>query len=770
MVGLRAGGGGLNVAVVVNASSAASLELGNYYCERRQVPAEQVLRIAWSGGNTTWTRTEFQAVLLEPLLVALAQRQLTNQIHYVVLSMDIPFAVSESGRVNSTTSVLYYGFKDSTKSNENSYARSEAGWGEALPSHAPGYSFLATMLTAGSLAQAKALVDQGVNSDATFPTQKIILARSSDPLRNMRYPLFDHALFQTRVAGYDTVQREDTDVVYGRSNLLGYQTGLANFSISPNTFVPGAMADSMTSYGGVIFGPNGQTSLLAFIHAGAAGSYGTVAEPGAVVSKFPDPLVYFYQARGFSLAECYYQALEYPYQGLIVGEPLAAPYQRPAAGRWLGVTSNAVLSGVAPLGVEFTAADASRPLQRVDLFMDGRYFQTLTNLAPAAGNQLRLNFVGGAVDYTVPADATLASVAGGLAAAINAVVPSNSAPVTATAQGDRIEVRSRSGDRPRAPGALRLSGSAAAGLAAPATLASSAVGSAGRLTTALVAARETSMPSTAVGMRACTLGGTPQVGSWLELRVTKTSGSTVVVSATNQTANLSLQDFAGQLAAQVNAAGELQGADGLRVEDVRGVAANVVGFTLRSRAPGYAAAGLRFSVTASADLTTAVAGNDLRENLSDLLPRNHVFVRAGLTNLAVAFGLDTTRLEDGWHELTAVAYEGSHVRTQARVSVPVRVQNHSLSATLALPGLPEPTPVSGSYPVEVTANQAGVTAIRLYSTGGAIATVTGQAQARFTVEGVALGVGQHPVWAIVETSAGARYRTEARWIRLVAAP
>lgn len=148
------------------------------------------------------------------------------------------------------------------------------------------------MIIAGSLAQAKHLVDQGVNSDGTFPTQTVVLAKSSDPLRNLRYPGFDHAIFNTRLspARNYSLTRTNTDVP-GQANLLGLQTGLASFSLAPNMFVPGAMADSMTSFGGVIFGPNDQTTLLAFIHAGAAGSYGTVTEPSAVVEKFPHPQI-----------------------------------------------------------------------------------------------------------------------------------------------------------------------------------------------------------------------------------------------------------------------------------------------------------------------------------------------------------------------------------------------------------------------------------------------------------------------------------------------
>ena len=86
-----AGGSGLNTLVVVNQNSANSCEVGNYYCEKRQVPPENLLRINWTGGNVSWASNQFQATLLNPLLAALASRQLSNQIEYVVLSMDLPF-------------------------------------------------------------------------------------------------------------------------------------------------------------------------------------------------------------------------------------------------------------------------------------------------------------------------------------------------------------------------------------------------------------------------------------------------------------------------------------------------------------------------------------------------------------------------------------------------------------------------------------------------------------------------------------------------------
>ena len=111
--------------------------------------------------------------------------------------------------------------------------------------------------------------------------------------------------------------------------------------------------------------------LLAFLDAGAAGSYGTVTEPCNYPQKFPNPLDYFYQNRGFCLAEAYYQSLQNPYQGLLVGEPLSAPFARPGTADWSSLTNGTVLSGQAGLNLTFSAAATNLPLAQVDLFLDG---------------------------------------------------------------------------------------------------------------------------------------------------------------------------------------------------------------------------------------------------------------------------------------------------------------------------------------------------------------------------------------------------------------
>jgi len=189
----------LNVVVIVNQNSTNSVQLGNYYCEQRGVPPQNLLRTSWTGGNVQWTTTELTNAILNPFVAMLSARQLTNQIEHVVLSMDFPYRVTEAGDANGTTAALFYGFKTNISNNPcslpggsfNAYAGSEGVFRSTPPITAPGSPFLVTMITSSNLALAKMIVDQGVASDATFPAQTVYLAKGDDRIRK-------HAVLELR--------------------------------------------------------------------------------------------------------------------------------------------------------------------------------------------------------------------------------------------------------------------------------------------------------------------------------------------------------------------------------------------------------------------------------------------------------------------------------------------------------------------------------------------------------------------------------------------
>ncbi len=129
-----------------------------------------------------------------------------------------------------------------------------------------------------------------------------------------------------------------------------------------------------------------------------------------------------------------------------------------------------------------------------------------------------------------------------------------------------------------------------------------------------------------------------------------------------------------------------------------------------------------------------------------------------MTNLPLAFAFGTATQPDGFHELTAVAYEGSHVRTQRRVAQAVRIQNTPLSAVFTTLVGDTNTALEATLQFSVVANTNGVTKIELFSTGGSLAVVTNQSSAVFAVAGTTLGAGLHPFYAVVTAGGGQQYR------------
>jgi uncharacterized protein (TIGR03790 family) len=764
---LHADGSGLNVVVVVNQNSTNSVQLGNYYCELRNVPPQNLLRINWTGGNIEWTTADYSNALYNPLIAMVSSRGLTNQVFYVVLSMDIPYRINgdsqNDGDLNSTTSALFYGFKSDphdlsmceiATNTTDTYTGSESIFRNTLPSSNT-LAFLATMITADDLPTAEMVVRQGVASDGTFPAQTVWLGKSSDTARNVRYSEFDNTIFNTRLRGNYSVARTNMFNAFFGGLILGYQNGTYAFGISPiPLFVPGTMADSLTSFGGQIFENTGQTTLLAFAAAGASGSYGTVNEPCGYQEKFPDSQNYFYQARGFSLGECYYQSVTNIYEGLVYGEPLAAPFAKKGTGTWPGISSNSVLSGTTNLSVQFTASDYRHPLQQLDLFVDGLFLTTISNIPPQSRATLQVTINGSSATYTVPANATINSVTAGLVNTLNSNPFQLNTKISAFQHGDRIELQStapytRTGSQISIATDTEIAG-------AP-------------LTTFLQFNDLSSffLDTVAQGFKQCVVGGTLLANSTTQLTVTKTNGTTVSITVTNS-GGATVTDFAQEIVNAINSTTALQGPDGVYAADAVQATETQAILNIYAQSEGYAAAQIKVAFSGLSTVTvTPLTASTLTDNVHDLQPREHLYVTVGVTNLSATIPLATANLSDGYHELEAVAYEGSSVHTQTRATQNVIVKNTSLTATFngALTGTNTSTQPTLQF--TVTPNTVAIHTIQLFSTGGLLAAVTNQSSATFAVNLASLDVGLHPFYAIVTDNTGHQYRTQTQNVRFI---
>lgn len=190
------------------------------------------------------------------------------------------------------------------------------------------------MLGATTLEAAQALIARGIAAEGSAPTGTGWLLRTTDAARSVRHPDFSAlpAAWSTEpslaLRYVDASTTGSAQEVVQQGDLLFYFTGLAKLQqLGSNRFLPGAVADHLTSFGGLLPGANGQMPATAWLAAGATASYGTVEEPCNHVEKFPRASVLIdHYLRGATVIEAYWKSVAWPGQGLFVGDPLARPW------------------------------------------------------------------------------------------------------------------------------------------------------------------------------------------------------------------------------------------------------------------------------------------------------------------------------------------------------------------------------------------------------------------------------------------------------------
>ena len=318
------------LAIIVAAGDPLSEAIASYYQTARGIPAANVIRVTLATGADTISATDFATLKTE------IDAKLPGTVQATLLTWTAPSRVVGSCAM-SITSALALGFD--AKYCANSCASTAASPYFDSESAQPWVDHKlrpSMMLGASTLAAAKTLIDLGVQADASLPTGDGYLLRTSDVNRSVRYT--DYAALPSLWAGNSGLQLSyidnsagaASDGISGKSNVLFYFTGLAGVppALTSNSFRPGAMADSLTSTGGYLPGGNGQMPITSWLDAGATASYGTVEEPCNYTQKFSKASVLIDQYyRGATLIEAYWKSVQWPGQGLFVGEPLAQPFR-----------------------------------------------------------------------------------------------------------------------------------------------------------------------------------------------------------------------------------------------------------------------------------------------------------------------------------------------------------------------------------------------------------------------------------------------------------
>jgi uncharacterized protein (TIGR03790 family) len=300
--------------VIFNEDDAASAEVAAFYAAQRAIPPANVQGVHVAAVPV------LSPEAFKPLRDGVLDR-LPAAVQSLLLVWSRPYAVGCMSITTAFAAGYRAGFcEPGCKATTPSPLFNASGW---LPADTVGW-WPAMLLPADDVPLAKALIQRGVAADGSRPPGTLYLVRTSDAARNVRaaaYPDLE-ALFAQRLHVVELAAP-----VGSAPDTIGYFTGAASVEELPRIrFRPGALADHLTSSGGVLDGGR-QMPATSWLRQGATASYGAVTEPCNIPAKFPNIGVLFeHYLHGETALEAYWKSVAMPGQGLIVGEPLARPY------------------------------------------------------------------------------------------------------------------------------------------------------------------------------------------------------------------------------------------------------------------------------------------------------------------------------------------------------------------------------------------------------------------------------------------------------------
>jgi uncharacterized protein (TIGR03790 family) len=305
-----------DLAVIINDDDPLSRQIGDYYQKARHIPAANMIHVRFQSGHHAFSKEEFQQ------LKAKIDRVTPAHVQAYAVAWAEPYRVD----CMSLTSALAFGFDAGYCSSGCGPTTPSPYFNSASLSPASDYKLRPAMMLAGTrFEEVKALIDRGVAADHSFPEGRAYLVITSDKARSVRAGYFEQTAKE--LAGVFPIEILETDAITNRHDILFYFTGLAHVpQLHTLGFLPGALADHLTSAGGQLT-DSSQMSSLRWLEAGATASYGTVVEPCNHRQKFPLPgIAMFHYALGASAIEAYWKSVAWPGEGVFVGEPLARPF------------------------------------------------------------------------------------------------------------------------------------------------------------------------------------------------------------------------------------------------------------------------------------------------------------------------------------------------------------------------------------------------------------------------------------------------------------
>ncbi|MEW6071784.1 MAG: hypothetical protein AB1726_04190 [Planctomycetota bacterium] len=399
-----AGGGDSDGALlVVDPASPESMYVANYYRAARAIPDVNFVYMDPDAADYP----TFAAVNVPALLGTIANARIHQQIDYVVIPPGGGFYLSAPGLLNdgcytperisisagytlvhiadeilgglgtATSNRFFNANEDAVAFDGSTY------YFQGAPSTSPSarrYFIGALLGYTGSLGntldEVLDMIDRSVAIDGTNPVGTFYFMQTSDQARSApRHGAYPATVAAIIAAGGQAMHLY-ADLPIGYYDCQGIMTGLAEPDIdgADLALLPGSFADHLTSYAAV-FDSTSQTKMSRWIAKGASGSSGAVEEPCNYPGKFPHAEMHLVYFKGMALGEAWLRKMSYtPFQSLLVGDPLTAPFARFPIVDVPNPPGNPA-SGVVTISPTATATAAGAQIARLELLVDGVHDQ-----------------------------------------------------------------------------------------------------------------------------------------------------------------------------------------------------------------------------------------------------------------------------------------------------------------------------------------------------------------------------------------------------------
>ena len=227
------------LAIIVNHADPLSVQIAQYYRQQRNIPANYVIEVIFDPSVTTLSPKDFQRIKQE------VEGLTPPDVQGYALTWTKPYRVG----CMSMSSAFALGF-------DNSYCAKGCKATTANPYFNSNrsqpfidFGIRPTMaIAANSFEEAKALIDRGVASDNTHPQGIAYLMDTKDKARNVRSGFY--SMIVEQLSDKIPIKVIQGNVLRDKDDVLFYFTGLTKVDkLETNTFLPGAIADHLTSFG-----------------------------------------------------------------------------------------------------------------------------------------------------------------------------------------------------------------------------------------------------------------------------------------------------------------------------------------------------------------------------------------------------------------------------------------------------------------------------------------------------------------------------------------